>query len=69
MLAGSPLLHAQLDPRGLSEHTRVPGIDEMVTAFDFEPVCFANMTRERTTYGARDEASSTSDEIVRRSTG
>ena len=57
MLAGSPLLHAQLDPRGLSEHTRVPGIDEMVTAFDFEPVCFANMTRERYDFMAHGDGS------------
>ena len=43
MLAGSPLLRAQLDPRPLKDHRRVPGIDEMMTAFDFEPICFANM--------------------------
>ena len=43
ILAGSPLLHAQLDPRPLKDHKRVPGIDEMLTAFDFEAVCFANM--------------------------
>ncbi len=51
MLAGSPLLHAQLDPHGvLTGHRRVPGIDEMMTAFDFEPICFANMTLERFDY-------------------
>jgi 4-hydroxymandelate oxidase len=51
MLAGSPLLHAQLDPHGvLAGHKRVPGIDEMMTAFDFEPICFANMTLERFDY-------------------
>ncbi len=43
MLAASPLLHAQHDPRPLNDHKRVPGLDEMTTAFDFEPVCFANM--------------------------
>src|SRR5262245_5759916 len=43
VLAGSPLLHAQLDPRPFREHRRAPGLDEMLTAFDFEPVCFANM--------------------------
>lgn len=47
-LAGaSPLLpsvlSAQLDPRPLSEHKRTPGLDEMMTAFDFEPVMFANV--------------------------
>ena len=51
MLAGSPLLRAQLDPHGiLTGHKRVPGIDEMLTAFDFEPVCFANMTLDRFDY-------------------
>jgi len=51
MLAGSPLLHAQLDPHGiLTGHKRVPGIGEMVTAFDFEPICYANMTLERFDY-------------------
>jgi 4-hydroxymandelate oxidase len=51
MLAGSPLLQAQLDPHGiLTGHKRVPGIDEMMTAFDFEPICFANMTLERFDY-------------------
>jgi len=51
MLAGSPLLHAQLDPHGIfTTHKRVPGIDEMMTAFDFEPICFANMTLERFDY-------------------
>jgi 4-hydroxymandelate oxidase len=45
MLAGSPLLGAQIDPRPLSDHRRVPGLDEMIGVFDFEPVCFANMPR------------------------
>jgi 4-hydroxymandelate oxidase len=63
MLAGSPLLHsrllgAQLDPHGiLAGHKRVPSIDEMVTAFDFEPICFANMTRERFDYMAHGDGS------------
>ena len=43
MLTGSPCLGAQLDPRPLRGHSRVPGLDEMLTVFDFEPVCFANM--------------------------
>jgi len=51
MLAGSPLLRAQLDPRGvLNGHKRMLGIDEMTSAFDFEPICFANMTLERFDY-------------------
>ena len=45
--AASPLLPsalaAQLDPRPLSEHKRAPGLDEMMNAFDFEPVMFANV--------------------------
>ena len=43
MLAGSPLLHAQIDPRPFSQHKRTPGLNEMFTAFDFEPVMFANV--------------------------
>jgi len=43
ILVGSPLAAAQLDPRPLKDHRRVPGLDEMMTAFDFEPICFANM--------------------------
>ncbi|MGH9386242.1 MAG: alpha-hydroxy acid oxidase [Vicinamibacterales bacterium] len=43
-LASSPLLRAQRDPHPLTDHKRVLGLDEMLTAFDFEPVCFANMT-------------------------
>jgi 4-hydroxymandelate oxidase len=53
MLAGSPLLGAQQDPRPLSGHKRVPGIDEMLTAFDFEPVCFANLPRAAYDYMMR----------------
>src|SRR5206468_11521544 len=42
--AGSPWLRAQQDPfRG---HSRIPGIEQMVTAFDFEPVCYAKILRE-----------------------
>ena len=44
MLAGSLLLRAQLDPRPLDDHRRVPGLAEMMSAFDFEPICFAKMT-------------------------
>jgi len=58
MLAGSPLLRAQLDPHGLLvPHKRVPGIDEMINAFDFEPICFANMTLERFDYMAHGDGS------------
>jgi len=41
---GSPLLRAQQDP--FRDHSRIPGIEEMVTAFDFEPVCYAKILRE-----------------------
>ena len=43
LVAGSPLLHAQLDPRPFSTHKRIPGLNEMLSAFDFEPVMFANI--------------------------
>jgi 4-hydroxymandelate oxidase len=43
LIAGSPLLHAQLDPRPFTTHKRAPGLNEMLTAFDFEPVMFANV--------------------------
>ena len=42
--AGSPLLRGQQDP--FRDHSRVPGIEEMVTAFDFEPVAYAKLLRE-----------------------
>jgi 4-hydroxymandelate oxidase len=44
VLAASARLGAQQDPRPLKDHKRALGLDEMLTAFDFEPVCFANMT-------------------------
>lgn len=53
MLAASPLLRAQQDPHGLKDHKRIPGLDEMMTAFDFDGVCFANMARARYDYMAR----------------
>lgn len=43
VLAGSPLLHAQLDPRPLWTHKRTPGLNEMLLSFDFEPVMYANV--------------------------
>jgi isopentenyl diphosphate isomerase/L-lactate dehydrogenase-like FMN-dependent dehydrogenase len=58
ILAGSPLLKAQLDPHGvLAGHKRVPGIDEMETAFDFDAVCFDNMPLQRYDYQAHGEGS------------
>jgi hypothetical protein len=54
ILAGSRLVGAQLDPRPLKDHRRVPGLDEMMTAFDFEPICFANtpLARQRRRCGS-----------------
>jgi 4-hydroxymandelate oxidase len=52
ILAATPRLGAQSDPRQLSDHRRTPGLDELVTAFDFEPICFANMPLARYDYMA-----------------
>ena len=44
LFAGSPLfLQAQQDPHPLRDSRRALGIDEMVTAFDFEPIFHANL--------------------------
>jgi 4-hydroxymandelate oxidase len=52
VLAASRSVTAQQDPRALKDHKRIPGLDEMVTAFDFEPVCFGNMTQAAYDYMA-----------------
>jgi 4-hydroxymandelate oxidase len=52
LIGGSPLLHAQLDPRPFSTHRRTPGLNEMLTAFDFEPVMFANVPQSVYDYTA-----------------
>jgi isopentenyl diphosphate isomerase/L-lactate dehydrogenase-like FMN-dependent dehydrogenase len=55
-LAGSPLLCAQQDP--FRDHSRVPGLDELTTAFDFEPVFYAKAPRynyDYTAYGTDGE--------------
>lgn len=52
LIAGSPLLHAQLDPRPFSTHKRTPGLNEMLSAFDFEPVMFANVPQSVYDYTA-----------------
>lgn len=52
-LAGSPLVAAaQHDPRPLKDHRRILGLDEMMTALDFEGVCFGNMPRAAYDYMA-----------------
>jgi isopentenyl diphosphate isomerase/L-lactate dehydrogenase-like FMN-dependent dehydrogenase len=58
ILAGAPMLRAQLDPRPLNEHRRVLGFDEMLTAFDFEKVFSQNVPRwvvDYTDHGADSE--------------
>jgi isopentenyl diphosphate isomerase/L-lactate dehydrogenase-like FMN-dependent dehydrogenase len=61
LAAGSPLIGsgaaAQLDPRPLKDHGRLPGLDEMVTAFDFEPVMFANIPLSVYDYTAHGDGS------------
>jgi len=57
VFAASPLLQAQLDPHGLIGHKRVPRIDELVDAFDFEALCYRNMTFERYDYMAHGDGS------------
>jgi 4-hydroxymandelate oxidase len=57
VLAGSPLLHAQLDPRPLWTHRRTPGLDEMLVSFDFEPVMYANIPQATYDYTAHGDGS------------
>ena len=55
-LAGSPLLRSQQDP--FRDHSRVPALNELVTAFDFEPVAYAKIPRynfDYTAYGTDGE--------------
>ena len=49
-LAGSPVLSSQQDP--LRDHSRVPGINELVTALDFEAVAYAKLPRTAYNYTA-----------------
>ncbi|HXJ44628.1 MAG TPA: hypothetical protein VNH18_35400, partial [Bryobacteraceae bacterium] len=42
-LAGSPLLRAQIDP--IRDHSRAPGMKELLTAYDFEAVMFSKQSR------------------------
>ena len=50
-LAGSARMQAQQDT--FRDHSRVPGIDELVTAFDFEPVAYAKIPRDAYDYTAQ----------------
>ena len=57
MFAASPLLKAQIDPHSLVGHKRVPRIDELVDAFDFEALCYRNIVLERYDYMAHGDGS------------
>jgi isopentenyl diphosphate isomerase/L-lactate dehydrogenase-like FMN-dependent dehydrogenase len=50
-------LSAQADPRPFFEHRRTPGLDEMLTPFDFEPVLFANVPLQVYDYTAHGDGS------------
>jgi len=55
-LAASPLARSQQDP--FRDHSRIPGLNELVTAFDFEPVAWAKLPRadyDYTAYGSDGE--------------
>ncbi len=56
LLAASPLLRAQQDP--FRDHTRVPRLNELLTALDFEPLAHARLPRvayNYTAYGSESE--------------
>src|SRR2546423_427509 len=55
-LAASPLMQGQQDP--FRDHSRVPGLNELTNAFDFEAVAYARLPRyayDYTSYGADSE--------------
>ncbi|MGD9904913.1 MAG: alpha-hydroxy acid oxidase [Vicinamibacterales bacterium] len=59
LVAGSPLLSAQRDPRPRGDHRRIPGFAEMTSVFDFEPVFHGNVPQtvyDYTAHGADSEA-------------
>ena len=49
-IAGAPVVLGQQDR--FRDHTRIPGIQEMVTAFDFEEVAYASLPRSAYHYTA-----------------
>ena len=59
LVAGSPLVAGavQQDPRPLKDHKRTPGLDEMFSSFDFEPVMFANLPLSVYDYTAHGDGS------------
>lgn len=50
LMSSSPLLHAQQDP--FRDHSRVPKLDELLNAFDFEAVAYAKLPRQAYDYTA-----------------
>jgi 4-hydroxymandelate oxidase len=50
LVAGSPLLKGQQDP--FRDHSRVPAMDELINAFDFEAVAYAKISRDAYDYTA-----------------
>jgi isopentenyl diphosphate isomerase/L-lactate dehydrogenase-like FMN-dependent dehydrogenase len=57
-LAASPLAAAgQQDPRPIADERRFPGLDELLTSFEFEPVMHANVTRSVYNYTAHGDGS------------
>jgi 4-hydroxymandelate oxidase len=55
-IAGSPLLRSQQDP--FRDHSRVPKLEELLTAIDFEAVAYAKLPRsayDYTAYGSSSE--------------
>jgi len=59
LAAGAPFAAAaaQQDPRPLKDHRRTPGLDEMFSSFDFEPVMFANVPLSVYDYTAHGDGS------------
>jgi len=59
LMAASPVAAAvaQIDPRPLSEHTRVLSLAEMQTSFDFEPVFYGNVVKSIYDYTAHGDGS------------
>jgi 4-hydroxymandelate oxidase len=57
IFAASPLLKAQIDPHPLNEHKRVLSLNELVDAFDFEAICYRNMSVESYDYMAHGDGS------------
>ena len=50
LLAAAPILRGQQDP--FRDHSRIPSLNEMVTAIDFEPVAYAKLPRSAYQYTA-----------------